>query len=710
MKKLFKRTATAVLLSTVLLSSVFSVHAANEVGVSISNNEMPYQSYTYWSDVNASEKIPVYSKPMYKNEVFFKAIQYGGNDQSLLNDVVARNGKTYILDGGLGRVYILDQSYSLLSTVTSIKKDGESIEFIGAQGIYVDEKEQILIADTENARVIVTDDNSGYIGVLELPDSPLIPTGFKYKPIKVAVDQKGYTYIVSEGSYYGAILYSPKKEFLGFFGANTVKGSVSTVLANLFNRLFSNDTKRAADELSLPYTLTDITLGTDNFIYTATGRTSDSGTIQTGQICMYNPGGNDVLKASSINFADYSVASVEKAQNILGIEVDENGFIYLLDGTYGRIFLYDKDCNILSVFGGSYNDSNQTGGFYLPTAIALNGEDIIISDRQKNGITVFKITDYGSLMKQADTLSLKGDSSSALNLWQLVIKQDSNSQLGYRAIAKAYLENNDFERAIEYSSLGYDRETYGKAFKNIRNEWIENNFTLISISTILFVGIVAGLIYLKKKRNIIIFKTEKSKCLGLSMAHPVESFRKIKEKQTGSLVYAVIILITFYIITVLNDTLGGFTFTVFDSESYNALYVFLSTVGLVVLWTFCNWLICSLLDGIGTIKEIFIVSCYCLVPIILAFFIKLGLTHILIQSEAAFLSIMVYAFVLYAAFMLILGIMQIHDYGFGKFIATTVLSLVAMLIIIFLLFLIIMLAQQVFGWVLSVLVEIKNRI
>ena len=46
------------------------------------------------------------------------------------------------------------------------------------------------------------------------------------------------------------------------------------------------------------------------------------------------------------------------------------------------------------------------------------------------------------------------------------------------------------------------------------------------------------------------------------------------------------ILALFYVITVVNDTMGGFAFTVFDSESYNAIYVFLSTVGLVILWTF----------------------------------------------------------------------------------------------------------------------------
>ena len=179
------------------------------------------------------------------------------------------------------------------------------------------------------------------------------------------------------------------------------------------------------------------------------------------------------------------------------------------------------------------------------------------------------------------------------------------------------------------------------------------------------------------------------------MPHPVESFREIKEKNTGSLTAAVILLIVFYVVTVLKDTAGGFIFTVFDSESYNSLYVLLSTVGLVLLFTVSNWLVCTLFGGIGKFKEIFIVTCYSLIPIIIGYTLELILTHVLVKEEGTFIGIMVYAFMLYAAFMLIVGIMRIHDYEFGRFIGTTVLSLCAMLV------------QQVYGWLVTVLTELK---
>ena len=79
----------------------------------------------------------------------------------------------------------------------------------------------------------------------------------------------------------------------------------------------------------------------------------------------------------------------------------------------------------------------------------------------------------------------------------------------------------------------------------------------------------------------------------------------------------------------------------------------------------------------------------------------------LVKDEGAFMGIMVYAFMLYAAFMLIVGIMRIHDYEFGRFMGTTVLTICAMLIIVFILFLVFMLIQQVWGWLVTMYSELK---
>ncbi|MBO4433209.1 MAG: YIP1 family protein, partial [Clostridia bacterium] len=81
-------------------------------------------------------------------------------------------------------------------------------------------------------------------------------------------------------------------------------------------------------------------------------------------------------------------------------------------------------------------------------------------------------------------------------------------------------------------------------------------------------------------------------------------------------------------------------------------------------------------------------------------------SNILVPDEFVFVTIFSTICIIYAAFILIVGIMRVHDYSFSKFLLTTVLSIIAMMIIVFLLFIVFMLAQQVYGFVLTLVNEI----
>ena len=708
--KIVKVFISLIIISCLAMS--LNVSAVKHETGSTQTGEVPYQSYTYWVDYNTSEKTAVYSKPMYEVEKIVSSQSLSADENSRLNDVTTdKDGNVYILDSGNSKIFILDSKYNLKSTLQNVIYKESKLEFTDAQGIFVDKNDVIYIADTENQRVICMDKNGKVSKLLLLPESELIPTDFKYRPVKVAVDSKGYTYIASDGSYNGAILYSPEMEFLGFFGANTVKATASDVIKKLWDRFTSNDIKRAADEISLPYAFTDIVVGPDDFIYTTTGKGGKS-VIQTGQICVLNPGGKDVLGGEGTNFADSKVGRhlfATLSQSLNNIDVDEDGFVYVLDTTYGRIFWYDSKSNLFSVFGGSAGIGEQKGTFSLPSAIAINNGDVLVTDAKKNTLTVFSMTKFGKNVRKAQGITLSGDFAAAFNDWQSVITEDSNCQLAYRGIAKAYYDLGENAKSMEYAKLGVDRETYADAFELRRNELIEKYFYIIAIVLVALIVIISLLVRNKRKKDIVLIKNSKLKNALSSVAHPVEAFRLVKEKDEGSVIISTVLLVLFYVITVLNDTSGGFAFTVFDSENYNAIYVLFSTIGLVLLWSLANWLVCSLASGIGKLSEIYIVTCYSLIPIILARLCNLVLTHILIPDEGAFLGILLSVCTFYSLFMLIIGIMRIHDYEFGKFIGTTIFSIIGMLIIVFLAFLVFMLVQQVLTWLSTIFIEIRYR-
>lgn len=696
----------SVLLAVILLVSIFTtnVFASTFMTPSAETQENPFVTYTYWEGLGSKSKTKVYCKPMYEPKTVIDASYLGTTLFGSIDDVCAVDGYTYILDSQSSKVYVLDKDYSLKTEINNIVYKGETLSIKGASGILVKD-EKIYIADTKNARILVIDINGNVLHYLTLPESKLIPSDFKYSPQKIAIDSRDYLYISSDGSYYGALVYSPDMEFLGFYGANTVAVSVGDAVKNFINKLFSTDEKRAASVRALPYQFTDFVVGPNDFVYTVTSTATTE--ADRGQVKRLNPGGKDVLGKEDYNFADES-NRLFHPESLKAIDVDDDGFFYVLEsGKYNRIFWYDEECNLICVFGGA--GGTHKGTVSLGGAITVNGTDIIITDPVSKEVTVYSITDYGKMVRETQIDTLKDNFEDTVESWNEIIKLDVNNQLAYRGLAKAYYTMEDYDKAIEYSKLGADRETYANAFVKLRTAFLEKYFTVGILVLAVIAAVIGYLLHLKKKKGIVLVKDEKAKNMFASVFHPFESFRLVKEKNMGSPILATVLLALFYLVTAVSDVASGYAFNRFDASSYNSFFVLLRTVALVLLFVISNWLVCVLMGGIGKLKEIYIVTCYSLIPTIVATAAGIVLSHVLSPDEFVFVTIFQTICTGYTLIILVVGIMKVHDYEFGKFLGTTVVTIIAMLIIVFLIFLVFMLAQQVYGWIGTIFTEIRYR-
>mgnify|MGYP003293414603 CR=1 FL=1 len=400
MRKNIIKQINLILLVIALVSSFkITTLAAPNLNSSKESHQGTFESYTYWQEYGSDKKTAVLCKPMYDVKGVFDGTKLINAPFESITDICSdENGNTYILDGESSRIYALTKDYSYEYSIFGVKKGDEILEFKGASGIYAKE-EKIYIADTKNARVIICDLTGNYLNALYLPDSRLIPDGFDYKPARVGVDSTNTIYVVSDGSYYGALVYSAEEEFMGFYGANTVAATASDVVKTIFDRLFSNDIKKGSTVLSLPYQMNDIAVGNDDFIYTATAGKSNSA---KGQVHILNPGGKDIIGKETYNFSDFDIALYEgqmQTQNICGIDVDKDGFFYILDSKYGKVFWYDNECNFICCFGGSLGPGEQEGTFSVANSIAVNGTDILVSDSARKSLTVFSLTKYGESVR-----------------------------------------------------------------------------------------------------------------------------------------------------------------------------------------------------------------------------------------------------------------------------------------------------------------------
>ena len=706
-----KKCLALLIVSLILLLSICPMVSAQ------SGTSVPYHTYAYWEKDEEREAVEI--RNVY--EVVGKIDGFSLQTEALEmpTDIDCdKNGNLYILDSDNSRILVVDSNMSLIKTITEQQYNNETINFAGAEGIYLKDDGRIYVADTDGQRILVFGNDGVLNQIIALPDASVIPEDFNYAPIKVITDSRDYIYVLSSGSYYGALVYSNTGEFLGFYGANTVKSSVLDLFGKLWDRLTQTDAKRASSIQKLPYQFISMDIDDSDFIYTLTGLTDSIWDAGTGQIRRLNPAGNNILKdkngnsSDTLNFADESDYKNDSGHPVLTsfskLCVDSDGFVYAVDTTYGHIFIYDNMCNSFAVFGGGFGSGTQEGTFVRPESIAVYGDMLYVLDSIDSSITAFRLTDYGRLYKQAQTLTLDGKYNESVDLWKKVLAEDKNNLLAYRGLSKAALLNEDYDSALKYSRLGFDQEDYAVAFEQKRSEFISNNIWWMLIIVVAIIGVVVWALIRKPKEK----KVAKSNGVTFALStviHPFEAFYKLKHKGEGSMIVAFATLVLFYVSKVLCDIYSGFSFEIFEAAYYNSIETLLGTVGVAAIFILVNWGVCVLAQGKGKMREIFMVTCFALIPEILGSVLKLVLTNVLIPEEAAILTIIAVVCHIIAAVVLCVGIMTIHEYDFFKFLSTTVLTLLGMALVVFIIFMLFILFQELFNFIGSLFTEIFYR-
>lgn len=708
-----KRKCGIWLLVGFLIFGVFSMAAVAE-------DSMPTDSFTHWDLANGTKKV-VPMRDVYTVAAVLDARSIGlENGFEKITDIDCdKNGDLYLLTND-GRLICVGSDYKLLREYKIVDKNGEEVDYSGARGIYAPSADEIYIADTANNRVLCCDGSGVVIREIVQPESEILPEDFLFSPIRIEKDSKGYVYVLSDGAYYGALLFNPEGEFTGFYGANTVKGSALTTLSYLWDMLTKNDVKRANAVKVLPYQFLDLYVDENDFVYTCTGRTTSG--VSTGQIKMLSPSGTSILykeqwngkrvAASGFNFGE-AITEMRNnqavVQDFIGIQVDENGYMYALDGTYGFIYVYDTNCNLITAFGGGKNNGEQKGVFSSAEAIAYSNGRVMVADSLLNTVTVFERTNYGDILLSAQKKTLDADYTGAKEEWREVLRQDTNSRLALHGLAKAAYSEGDYAAAQAYAQAGYDFVTYGQALEQTRGAFVQRNFIWIFLLTLAAIGALAAFMVITVKRKLVLIPNERVRLLFNGVVHPFDTFNAIKYQGKGSPIMATVMVLLFYVSAVVMEMGSNFRFTAFDPTTSSSVFLLLRTGGLVALWTVANWAVCVLLEGKGRLKDIFVVTGYSTLPLVVYNFLATILSHLITAPDSTILSGLSIVTLILAGIMLTIGLMVVHEFSFTKFLISVVLTLFAMLLIVFIIFMLGMLISQLWTFLATLFMESAYR-
>lgn len=658
-------------------------------------------SFTHW-ELSNGKKTPVATRPVYTALATVNARSLGLTEIGNFIDIASdKNGSTYILTDS-GRIICFDADLKFLKEYSFTFENGEAVDIVGSKGIYVHSPTEIYIADTEHGRVLYCVENK-VVKEIGLPDSPLISSDFVYKPIRVARDKDDFLYVLSEGSYYGALLYDPEGEFVGFYGANTVKGGIISTISYLWDRLTLTDAKMANAKKTLPYQFSDICIDKNGFVYTCT----DS---ETGQIRILSPGGTDIMSGSSdMSFGETDYVErfgARLTQSFVSVDADSDGFVYALDKSLGLIYIYDTQGQMIVGFGGGNTQGKQQGVFASAEAITVSGDRLLVMDSLRNSVTVFGLSEFGGLLMSAQELTLKNDYINAKPLWEQVLKYDAINRPALRGIAKAAYIEGDYTLAAEYAKIGNDAEIYSQARSKLQSDFISKNFIWIFPLCVLVIAGITLLLAISKKHKFVLIKNQRVALLFKSVFHPFAGFREIKEKGLGSWKIAGVMTGLYFFSSAAATMLSDFRYTDYNAESYNSLFQLAQTVGLILLWSCASWIVCTLMEGKGKFKEVFTVTSYSTLPIVFYSLCSIPLTYFMTDTSSAFLSGFKMICLIFTGIMLAVGTMIIQDFDFPKFLISGIVTVLLMILGIFVLFMLAVLLTQFVSFAVNGVLEL----
>lgn len=191
--------------------------------------------------------------------------------------------------------------------------------------------------------------------------------------------------------------------------------------------------------------------------------------------------------------------------------------------------------------------------------------------------------------------------------------------------------------------------------------------------------------------------------------HPLDTFNDLKYEKKASLWIANGMAVLFLIVRVIQEIYTSYLFSASATEEKGAMTILLTSVGVLVIWTVCNWATCTLFDGEGTVKDIWIVVTYSLLPYLICSLLNTVLSHYFTTAEVQFYTFFSILGTGWTLMLIFLGLLVAHQYTVTKNILSILGTLLIIVCLIFLLLLFLSIFQQIYDFMANVISEVVIR-
>ena len=718
------------------------------------NAAAPYQTYTY--SINGEA---LYSPDAYTPVKTINAAYMGLTDKEVMKEIYPTltdaeltkkmaisgptdletddNGNVYIADASNNRIVVLDRYYKLKFILEKfVNNEGVDDSLTAPKGVFITADKvvngeevpgRIFVCDTDASRIVTFSHDGEFIEIIPQPESELFGYGSIYKPVAVAVDQYDRMYVVSETTVQGIIVMTDEGEFTGFIGAQKADLSFWDIIW----RRFQSEKQRATDQVTSTE-FNNITINSEGFIYVTTSSIEEE-TVEKSirdkdksgdyaPVKMLNAAGDEIMRrngfyppSGEIDYGMQSITDIMVGPSIVvDVAIGPEATWSIVDQRRSKVFTYDYDGNLLFAFG---DEGRQLGNIQHEglAGVTYHGENMLLLDKKANSFTVFQRTEYGDILIKALENQNNRQYDQAIDDWTEILKRNSNFDTAYIGIGNALYRTGEYEEAMSYYKSAYDTENYSNAYKEIRKEWISKYIILIPVFVIVLVFLWSRLMKLAKKVNKRAAVSGEKKTYAQElmyvfhvMFHPFDGFWDLKHEKRGSVRAAAtilgVVLIAFYYQGI------GKGYIMNPQGKYTTIAATLISVLVpLALWIIANWCLTTLFEGEGSLKDIFIASCYALAPLVLFIIPSTIASNVVLANEANIVNMLVVFGFIWAGLLLFFGMMVTHDYSLGRNFLTTLGTILGMVIIMFVTILFSTLLTKLVSFVTNIVTELQYR-
>jgi hypothetical protein len=330
--------------------------------------------------------------------------------------------------------------------------------------------------------------------------------------------------------------------------------------------------------------------------------------------------------------------------------------------------------------------------------------------------TVYAPTEYCNTITNALRNENENNYSASIDFWQDVLTRNNNFDLAYIGIGKALYSQGNYDEAREMLSNAYEVDTYAKAYAEVRKELLSKwLLPLVIVAIALIVLLVKFLGWAKKKNKAVSLKVGRKTYLEELLFvfhlvfHPFDGFWDLKHEKRGSVRAGTTILCLTILAFFYNSIGKGYMFN--PRGTYSSIFVQILSIGVpVLLWTVSNWCLTTLFDGEGSLKDIYIATCYSMAPLPIFVVISTILTNFMTASEGSMVNLLISIAFVWMIILLFFGMVVTHDYTINKNIVTTLGTIVAAAVIMFVALLFSSLVVKMVTLVVALVEEVGNRI